>query len=187
MSLDRRRATAVLAASLAGVVVVTYAVAAAGSPFVGTLDAFDGVHLEADYIEGSSVDVVPKFEGPEGCDDALLLNFEDATVSGAALYAEIPEPMSDGSTAAGFELAADEYDVGSVQLLVSRLNAEYDAGMSVSPFEGDENDGLSVSGDGFRFDNITTRVYGFGSGWFDAPFIRTDYQPEAGTVDEFRC
>ncbi len=185
MATSSRRVGIALLVSLAGVVAVTYAVAAAGSPFVGTLDAVGGVHMEAEYIEGDSVRVTPKLDAPSGCNDSIVLDFKQATVSGAALYAEFPEPLSDGSTAAGFELDADEYDFGSVQLLVSEMNAEYEGGMSVSSFDSDEEEGLAM--DGFRMENVTTRVYGFGSGWFDAPFVRTDYEPDAETVEKYRC
>lgn len=185
MATSSRRVGTTLLVSLAGVAAVTYAVAAAGSPFVGTLDAVGGVHMEAEYIEGDSVRLTPKLEAPGGCNDSMVLNFEGATVGGVVLYAEFPEPLSDGSTEAGFELDADEYSIGSVQLLVSEMNAEYEGGMSVSSFDSDDEEGLAM--DGFRMENVTTRVYGFGSGWFDAPFVRTDYEPDAKTVEKYRC
>ena len=185
MAISSRRVVVALLSSLVGVSIVTYAVAAAGSPFIGTLDAVGGIHMKAEYIESDAVRVMPKLDGPAGCDDAMVFAFEDLTVGGAALYAELPEPLSDGSTAAGFELASDEHSFDAVQLLVSEMNAEYESGMSVSSYDTEDDEGLSM--DGVRLENVTTRVYGFGSGWFDAPFVRTDYEPDPETVEKYRC
>jgi hypothetical protein len=187
MTTNSRRVGGALIGSFVAVLLLSYVAVASGAPFLGTLDAVGGVHFEAEYIEGTAVETVPVFDGPDGCNDSLRLSFEEATVSGASLYATLPEPVSDGSTEVGLELAADEYDMGSVQILVSEMEAEYDAdNMSLSAKGGDES-GFSLSADEFRFENVTTRIYGFGSGWFDAPFVRTGYEPNAETVEKYRC
>lgn len=187
MATDSHRIGAALMGSFVAVLLLSYVAAASGAPFLGTLDAVGGVHFEADYIEGTAVEAVPVFDGPKGCNDSLRLSFEEATLSGASLYATLPEPMSDGSTEIGLELDSDEYDMGSAQILVSEMEAKYGAeNMSLSAKEGD-NTGFSLSADEFRFENVTTRVYGFGSGWFDAPFVRTGYEPDVETVEKYRC
>jgi len=187
MAVDRTRVATAFLFSLVGVAVLSYGVAtvAGGAPVMSTLDSVGGVHLEADYIEGSSFEILPEFDGPDGCETSFVLDFEDATVSGAAVFAELAEPVSDGSTQVGLELD-DEHELGSVQLIVSGVDAEYDAdGMSLSTDEEDE--GFSVQADEFRLENLTTRVYGFGTAWFDAPFVRTGYEPNRSVVEEHSC
>lgn len=188
MAIDGTRIATTLLFSLVAVAVLSYGIAAVagGTPLMSTLDSVGGVHLEADYVEGSGVEILPEFEGPNDCDTSFLLAFDDATVAGAAVFAELAEPLSDGSTQVGLELDEDEHELGSAQLIVSELDAEYDAeDMSLSTDEEDE--GFSVQADEFRLENLSTRVYGFGTAWFDAPFVRTEYEPNRSAVEEHRC
>lgn len=185
MAVDGRAVAATLGGSLIAFVLVSYAVAAAGAPISVATEAVDGVHLEADYIEGSSVDMVPKFNAVAGCNKTVSLSFRDARVSGVRMYAEVPRPIEGGVREVGWELNADDYRVGSLQLMVSRLSVDGEQGFGGTLTAGEE--GFTFEGDGFHLENVTTHVYGFGNGWLDAPFVRSGYEPDAETVDEFRC
>jgi hypothetical protein len=186
MPIDGRTVTATLGGSLLAFVLVSYAVTAAGAPLSVATESVDGVHLEAEYIEGSSVDMVPKFNAVDGCNKTIAVSFHDAKVSGVRMYAELPKPIEGGVAEVGFELDTDDYHVGSLQLMVSRLGVDGEQGFGGTLSAGE--DGFIFEGDEeFRLENVTTHVYGFGSGWLNAPFVRTGYEPDAETVESYRC
>jgi len=184
--LDGWTAYRVFGVSLAVVFLLSYAVVVSGAPLSVTMEAVGGVHMQADYIEGSSVEMKPEINSVDACSDTMVVEMRDATVSGVSVYAELPRPLDDGTTEVGYELNADEYEMGSLQLVVNQFYTEDQEGVG-GTLSANAEDGLSFTGDGFTLENVETHVYGFGNDWFDAPFVRTDFEPDDETYDAYRC
>lgn len=185
-SLDGRKAGFVFGASLSVVVLLSYAIVVSGAPLSMTMEAIDGVHMQAEYIEGSSVEMKPEINSVDACSDTMMVEIGDATVSGVSIYTELPKPLESGKAEVGYELNADEYYIGSLQLVVSELYSEKHEGIGGS-LSANSEDGMSFTGEEFRLENVETHVYGFGNSWFDAPFVRTEFEPAEGIVEKYRC
>jgi len=102
-SFDGKRAGVVFGASLSVVVLLSYAIVVSGAPLSMTMESIDGVHMQAEYIEGSSVEMKPEINSVDACSDTMMVGIMNATVSGVSIYTELPRPLEDGKAEVGYE------------------------------------------------------------------------------------